>query len=84
VPAEISERDAWIDELDLHAAVSLVEWVLLDAPRLWIQLSLDQKQRRQQPLVPRGIRFEKGVYRTTETSIVFLQLEAKQIKKKVW
>jgi site-specific DNA recombinase len=81
VLAETNERDARIDELDLQAAVSFGEFVLLNAPGLWIQLSLDQKQRLQQSLFPRGVQFENGVYRTAETSMVFLELDAKQLKK---
>ena len=81
VLAEINERDTRIDELDLQAALSFGEFVLLNAPSLWIQLSLDQKQRLQQSLFPRGVQFENGVYRTAETSLVFLELDAKQLKK---
>jgi hypothetical protein len=42
VLAETNERDARIEELDLQAAVSFGEFVLLNALLLWIQLSLDQ------------------------------------------
>jgi hypothetical protein len=61
--------------------VSFGEFVLLNTPLLWIQLSLDQKQRLQQALFPRGGQFENGVYRTAETSMVFLKLEPKELKK---
>ncbi len=79
--AEINERDARIELLDVHAAVGFGEFVLLNAPRLWAQLCLEQKQRLQQAIFPRGVQFEDGVYRTAETSMVFFELEAKQAEK---
>jgi site-specific DNA recombinase len=78
--AEIDERDARIEEIDIQAAVSFGEFVLLNAPRLWAELSLEQRQRLQQLLFPNGVRFEAGVYRTTATSI-FFNLEAEQVEK---
>lgn len=45
--AEIEERDARIQELDIEAAVNFGELILLNAPRLWVDSSLDQKQRLQ-------------------------------------
>jgi hypothetical protein len=47
--------------------VSFGEFVLLNAPRLWAQLSSEQKQRLQQAIFPHGVKFEDGVYRTAET-----------------
>jgi len=41
--AEINERDARIEETDVQAAISYGEFILLSAPRLWAQLSLEQK-----------------------------------------
>jgi hypothetical protein len=43
--AEISERDTRIDQLDVQIAVSHGEYLLLNAPRLWTESSLEQKQR---------------------------------------
>src|ERR1019366_3873198 len=79
--AEIDERDARIDEIDIQGTVSFGEFVLLNAPRLWAELPLDQKQRLQQVLFPRGVQFEAGIYRTTETSMIFFNLEAGQVEK---
>jgi site-specific DNA recombinase len=76
--AEINERDARIEQMDLHAAVTFGEFVLLNAARLWAQLGLEQKQRLQQAVFPRGVQFGNGVYRTTETSMVFFDLETGQ------
>ena len=79
--AEINERDTRIEETDVRAAVRFGEFILLSAPRLWVQLSLEQKQRLQQVIFPRGVQFEDGVYRTAETSMVFFELDAGQAKK---
>lgn len=50
--AEINERETQIEEMDLQAAVGFGEFVLLNASRLWVQLSPDQKQRLQQTNIP--------------------------------
>jgi hypothetical protein len=55
--------------------------VLLNAPRLWAELSLEQKPRLQQVLFPNGVQFEAGVCRTAETSMIFFNLEAEQVTK---
>jgi hypothetical protein len=79
--AEIDERDARIEQMDVHVAVRFGEFVLLNAPRLWAQSGLEQKQRLQQAIFPRGVQFENGVYRSAETSMVFLDLEKKPLRK---
>jgi site-specific DNA recombinase len=73
--SEIAERDTRIDELDVQAAVSHGEFLLLNAPRLWMESSLEQKQRLQEVFFPRGVQFENGAYRTVETSMIFFELE---------
>jgi hypothetical protein len=65
----------------VQAAVGFGEFILLSAPRLWVRLSLEQKQRLQQVIFPRGVQFEDGVNRTAETSIVFYELETVQSRK---
>jgi hypothetical protein len=82
--AEIREHEARIAEVDIQAAVSFGEFVLLNAPRLWAELSFAQKLRLQQALFPRGVQFENGAYRTTETSMIFLGYRERRLKKKVW
>ena len=67
--SEIAERDARIDELDVQAAVSHGEFLLLNAPRLWTESTLEQKQRLQEVSFPRGAHFGDGAYRTTATKI---------------
>jgi site-specific DNA recombinase len=79
--AEIDERDARIEEMGLQAAVSFAEFVLLNAARLWAESSLTQKQRLQQAIFPSGVEFADGVYRTTETSMIFYGLEMAECAK---
>ena len=65
-----------IDEVDIEAALSLGEFVLLNMARLWTELTTDQKQRLQQAFFPSGVAFEDGIYRTTHTSMILFNLEA--------
>jgi site-specific DNA recombinase len=73
--AEINERDTRMDELDVQTALSQGEFLLLNAPRLWMESSLEQKQRLQEIFFPQGVQYENGAYRTTETSMIFFELE---------
>jgi site-specific DNA recombinase len=73
--AEIDEHDARVEEIDIHAAVSFGESMLLNAPRLWAESSFEQKQRLQQIIFPNGLQFGGGVYRTSETSPIFFDLD---------
>jgi hypothetical protein len=81
VLAELDEREARIEELDVQAAVSFGEFIRLNARRLWAELSLHQKQTLQQVISPLGMQFEDRVCRTAETSMVFFNLEAHQPEK---
>jgi site-specific DNA recombinase len=80
--AEIEERDARIDEMDVDTALGFAEFVLSNAPRLWVELPLEQKQRLQQTLFPRGVQFKNGFYGTAETSMIFFDLGGKEVKRK--
>jgi hypothetical protein len=79
--AEIGERDARIEELDVQAALSFGESLLVNAPRLWVEASLEQKQRLQQVFFPQGVQFENGAYRTAQTSMLFYDLEGIRSEK---
>jgi site-specific DNA recombinase len=81
--AEIEEREARIEELDVQTAVSLGEYVLLNAARLWSEFSLEQKQRLQQVLFPNGVQFADGAYRTSSISMIFSRIEEDGFEKQV-
>jgi len=51
--------------------VAFAEHVLLSAAMLWVEFSLDQKQRLQQVLFPKGVTYRDGEFGTGETSMIF-------------
>ena len=59
----------------MQAALSFGEFLLLNAQRLWVEASLEQKQRLQQVFFPHGVQFKNGAYRTAKTCIIFFELE---------
>jgi hypothetical protein len=79
--AELNECEVRIDEIDVEAALSLGQFILLNMARLWVELISEQKQRLQQALFPCGVEFKEGIYRTTRTSMILLDLEAKRASK---
>ncbi len=70
-----------LEELDVEAILKFSQHVLLNAARLWIEASLDQKQRLQKVLFPEGLSFSEGNFRTAKTSLVFQLLEASVTEK---
>lgn len=79
--AELAERDARIEQLDVEGAMSFARHVLGNAARLWVELPFEQKQRLQRVLFPEGLQFSDGVYKTARTNLVFSQLGRKIMKK---
>lgn len=75
--ARLELHDAVLDELDIEGVLDFAEVVATDAGRLWIEGSLDQRQRLQTVLFPRGVTFTPGRgIGTTETSLFFTWLAA--------
>jgi len=74
--AQIEEQGARLEEIDIQAALSFAEHVLVNAARLWAESSPDQKQRLQQLLFPDGVVYQSGAYRTEATSSIFFDLGA--------
>ena len=62
-------------ETEIGAALDFAEDLLLNTAGVWERCSLDQKQRLQKVLFPRGVEYSDGVYRTQETSFLFKSLE---------
>ena len=55
---------------------AFAEYVLTDAARLWVEAPLDQKQRLQQVIFPRGVTYSpKRGFGTAETSVIFRLLQ---------
>ena len=55
----------------MDAALAFAEQVILNAARLWMEFSSDQKQRLQKVLFPEGVRLEDGVIKTAATRLLF-------------
>jgi hypothetical protein len=72
--AQIEEKDAELQEIDVEAALAFAKYVLGNAARLWAESNPDQKQRLHQLLFPAGVQYSDGVYRTTATSSIFFEL----------
>lgn len=70
-------HDEELVEIDVEGVLNFAEAVMLDARRLWIEGSLEQRQRLQQVLFPGGVTFdqEQG-FGTAETAVFFRWLSA--------
>ena len=73
--AEDNLSQARSAETEIDAVLDFAEDLLLNAAGVWERCSLDQKQRLQQVLFPRGVEYADGIYRTQETSFLFKGLE---------
>ncbi len=64
--AEIQERDAKLEGYDVESVLNFAEHIILNAARLWLEASDEQKQRLQKLFFPKGVSFANGNYGTTE------------------
>ena len=70
--AKIDRHTEAVDELDVEGILAFAERVLPRAADLWVQASLEQRQRFQQLFFPDGIRFDgKRLVGTGTTLPVF-------------
>ena len=75
--AEMALNDARLDELDVEGILTFAEELIGNAARLWFESSLDQRQRLQKVLFPKGVAYmPDGGFRTAETSEIFRLLQA--------
>jgi len=73
--ARIDHHAESIDELDAEGILAFAERVLPRASDLWVQASLDHKQRLQQLFFPEGVAFDGNRFnRTAATAPVFKYL----------
>ena len=73
--AEIDQHDQRSEELDIEAVLDFAEKVSLDAPRLWLEANLDQRQRFQTLLFPDGLEVRDGQVRTAVSSSFYEELQ---------
>jgi site-specific DNA recombinase len=72
---QIDRHGSHLEELDVEGIMAFAERVLPRAADLWVQSSLDQRQRLQQLFFPEGVRFDgKRFDRTAVTSSAFKYL----------
>ena len=73
--ARIDRHSGQLKELDVEGILAFAERILPRASDLWVQASLDQRQRFQQLFFPDGIAFDgKGFVRTGATAPAFSYL----------
>ena len=65
------------EEIDVEQVVIFSESLLVNVARAWQDFPLEQKQRFQQVLFPKGLIFSSGGFGTAETSLIFNYLEPK-------
>jgi len=78
---EMEERDAKLESYDVDGVLAFAEHVILNAARLWSEFSSDQKQQLQKVLFPQGVSFADGIYKTTETCLIFNLLQESEGEK---
>jgi len=72
--AQIDQHAEAIEELDVQGILAFAERVLPRAADLWVQASLDQKQRLQQLFLPEGIAFDGNRFNRTAVTAPFFQV----------
>ena len=71
-PAKIDRHTEAVDELDVEGILAFAERILPRASDLWVQASLDYKQRLQELFFPEGIAFDGNRFnRTAATAPLF-------------
>jgi hypothetical protein len=74
--AQIDRHTTTLEELDVQGILAFAERLLPSAANIWIQASLEQKQRLQALFFPEGITFDgTAFYRTNITGCGFGYLE---------
>jgi hypothetical protein len=76
--AKIDLHDAQLDALDVEGILGFADHILTNAARLWLDASLDQRQRLQQVIFPEGLQFDGERFGTAVTSWAFKDFAALQ------
>ena len=72
--AKIELHEVELEELDVEGVLAFAEHLLTNAARLWMEASLDQKQRLQTVFFPEGLQFDGEEFGTALTCLAFKQL----------
>ncbi len=73
--AEIEAHSAKLEAFDIESALNFAQHLVRNASRLWVEMNLDQRQRFQKVLFPKGLSFSEGKFGTAETCIFFNMLQ---------
>ena len=83
--AKIDHHAEAVEELDVEGILAFAERILPRASDLWVQASLDYKQRLQQLFFPEGIAFDGNRFnRTAVTAPLFKYLAPTKVLMKEW
>ncbi|MBI2187327.1 MAG: recombinase family protein [Acidobacteria bacterium] len=83
--AQIDHHAEGLEELDVQGILAFAERVLPRAADLWVQSSLNQKQRLQQLFLPEGITFDGNRFsRTAATAPFFKYLAPNERREEHW
>lgn len=74
-------HDATLEEYDVESVLAFADQVLLDAPRLWAEYDLDQKQRFQNLVFPKGLKHDGDSYRIAATCGLYTYLREFDVEK---
>lgn len=72
--AEVEREEATCGQLDVEGLLAFAQHVLTNAARLWEQAPLDQRQRLQAALFPKGLVFDGSGFGTPVTCLAFSEL----------
>ena len=72
--AKLELHEAELEEMDVEGVLAFAEHLLTNAARLWMEASLDQKQRLQTVFFPEGLQFDGERFGTAVTCLAFKQL----------
>jgi hypothetical protein len=82
---EIDRHGSKLQEFDVEGILNFAERVLLRASDLWIQASLEQRQRLQRLFFPEGVAFSGKTFdRTVVTSSLFEYLRPPDVSNENW
>jgi hypothetical protein len=83
--ARIDRHSGQLEELDVEGILAFAERILPRASDVWVQASLDQRQRFQQRFFPNGIAFDGNRFVGTGAAApVFSYLREIRTEMKVW
>ena len=68
-------RGTELEEINLERVLKFTDRIILRPARLWVESSLEQRQRFQKTLFPNGITFDGEEFRTDSTPLLFRLLD---------